>query len=61
MTQNATLYGKYHPAVTWFRLAPQTPPYGAEALIYSIWGTGSLSLCPLTPSTGLCERTLSER
>jgi hypothetical protein len=29
---------------------PAASPYGAKALIYSLWGNGSLSLCPLTPS-----------
>lgn len=28
-----------------------TFPYGAKALIYSLWGNGSLTLCPLMPST----------
>lgn len=30
---------------------PGASPYGAKALIYSLWGNGNLSLCPLTPST----------
>ena len=29
--------------------APVSSRYGAKALIYSLWGNGSLSLCPLTP------------
>lgn len=29
---------------------PGASAYGAKALIYSLWGNGSLSLCPLTPS-----------
>jgi hypothetical protein len=29
---------------------PEASPYGAKALIYSLWGNGSLSLCALTPS-----------
>jgi Carboxypeptidase regulatory-like domain len=30
---------------------PESSPYGAKALIYSLWGNGSLRLCPLTPTT----------
>ena len=31
-------------------------PYGAKALIYSLWGNGTLSLCPLAPTTASASR-----
>jgi hypothetical protein len=54
---NYTISKAHFDAVHELRMAqanPGTPgavPYGAKALIYSLWGNGSLTLCPLTPST----------
>lgn len=52
-----TLSKAHFDAVQALREAPTDPVhpgpsrYGGKALIYSLWGNGSLSLCPLTPST----------
>ena len=55
--EDPTLSKAHFDAVHELRTAQSSPgtagasQYGAKALIYSLWGNGSLSLCPLTPST----------